>query len=247
MLDGRAYLSEDHQEPQSFSDVYVFFGLTAEYPAVSAEIKNLMIRPVLNQKIPEIIVLPEIPSWIRCEGETKAISRQKIWGPTWFVKFKLKISSFPTESEEMTNILHFSTGYECCGSGSRIPAVFLRWDQRLVVFTYISGKENKEIVVDQRLSLNAWIFVTIMQGEDVSLSDIIGFIITTLHSCIYRISVLTSMKRESAISATPAPNNMKKLSFLLVNIIIRPRASLERKKITFSSDTLIRGGGCCHH
>ena len=47
-LDDRTYLSEDHQESQIFSDVYVFFGLTAEYPAVSADIKDLEIIPVLS-------------------------------------------------------------------------------------------------------------------------------------------------------------------------------------------------------
>ena len=52
---------------------------------------------------------------------------------------------------------------------------------------------------------------------------------------------MTSIKRKSAISATPALNNMKKLSFLLVNIKIRPRAALERK-ISLSALTILYGG-----
>ena len=172
MLNGRTYISEDNQKPQSFSDVYVFFGLTAAYPAVSAEVKNLVIRSVLFMKIPEITEIPQLPSIeteIDIGHQTKPISQQKIWGPTWYVKFKLKISSFPTEAEELRNILHFSTGWECCDSGSRVPAVFLRWDHMLVVFTSISGQGNKEFVVEQKLGLNTWIYVTIIQGEDVSL------------------------------------------------------------------------------
>ena len=221
-LNGRTYLSEDHQEPQIFSDVYVFFGLTAEYPAVSADIKNLVIRPVLFQRIPEIEVIPELPSSetkIIIRPQTQPIYQQKLWGPTWYVQFKLKISSFPRQSEEMTNILHFSTEWECCQPGSRIPAVFLRWDERLVVFTDITGKGNKEFVVEQKLSLNTWISITIMQAEDVSiLMTIRAIIIIIIITNICRNSVLTSIKTESPISATPALYNMKKCQFLLVNI-----------------------------
>ena len=196
---------------------------------MSGEIKNLVIRSVLHQKIPEIGVLPEIPNPHKLGEKTQKIKLEKIWGPTWFVKFKLKISSFPSKSKEMANILHFSTGFECCEKGSRIPAVFLRWDKKMVVFTYIDGEGTKEIVVDQTLQLNTLISVTIMQSEDVSLPNITGFIV--LATCIYRISLSTSMEREPPVSDTQYPTltNMKKLTFLPVNINVRPGASLDRK------------------
>ena len=156
---------------------------------MSADIKNLVIRPELIQKIPKIKEFPELPSpdtIIIIRPKTRPISQQKIWGPTWYVKFELKISRFPRESEGLTNILHFSTGWDCCKSGSRIPAVFLRWDKKLVVFTDIIGKGSTECVVAQTLSLNTWISVIITQGQAVSIKAItVRPIIVT---DIYRIS-----------------------------------------------------------
>ena len=97
----------------------------------------------------------------------------------------------------------------------------------MVVFTYIDGEGTKEIVVDQTLQLNTLISVTIMQSEDVSLPNITGFIV--LATCIYRISLSTSMEREPPVSDTLALIHIKKLTFLPVNINVRPGASLDRK------------------
>ena len=70
------------------------------------------------------------------------------WGPSFKVSFSLKINKLPRiiDGKIYTNIIHFTNGENCCKSGERIPAVYIkrvgfgrwRWWRRNLKLTFIS-------------------------------------------------------------------------------------------------------------
>ena len=57
--------------------------------------------------------------------EDKLIGTFSKWGPTFEIKFEVKLNSFPN-SGPLMEIIKFTTGKgDCCLLGQRIPAVYL--------------------------------------------------------------------------------------------------------------------------
>ena len=57
--------------------------------------------------------------------EDKLIGKFPKWGPTFEIKFEVKLNSFPN-SGPLMEIIKFTTGKgDCCLLGQRIPAVYL--------------------------------------------------------------------------------------------------------------------------
>ena len=65
------------------------------------------------------------------------------WGPNFNIKFSLKILKKPTD---WYNLLHLTTGEDCCQKGTRTPAIFLNSDANnvymLVCIALGEGKKS---------------------------------------------------------------------------------------------------------
>ena len=174
-IDGKTKNSV-YNEPKEFTDVFVFAGLSLKYPAADGLIKDLKIRPVLNQKIPPSLIknpptkLPDPDDQINIDQDSShLIGTLDVWGPAWVIQMKIKVSKFPSERDEMANILHVTAGkWECCEPGSRVPAVFLRHDGKLLVVT-----DELQIISREDIKKGVWTDVKIAQSEDVSVTKLV--------------------------------------------------------------------------
>jgi len=78
------------------------------------------------------------------------------WGPAWKISFELNIASFFNDGEEWGNVFHFTTGNDCCDIGDRIPALFTRYDDRLLYSTNIDEIGNKYTYSNGDINTNTW-------------------------------------------------------------------------------------------
>ena len=92
-------------------------GVNAYYSAADADIDKVVIRTPLENKIPGIepggeVQVKPLPSPTDIYNITGngLVTKMEEWGPSWFIRIKIKIRSFPSKSENMANILHLSTG-----------------------------------------------------------------------------------------------------------------------------------------
>ena len=102
--------------PREFENVFVIAGLTFQFPAAEASIQHLMIRPVLEQEIPNSWTvdppeeLPDPEEEIEIhQAQSRLLATLQTWGPAWSLRMRIKISKLPSRREDMANILHLTT------------------------------------------------------------------------------------------------------------------------------------------
>merc|ERR1711915_196597 len=89
------------------------------------------------------------------------------WGPSFYVKFDLKVSSFKSKAgHPYSAVLHFtSTNNVCCGFGSRVPGVFLTEDGNKAIFA-MSVDGNRLIhILSPGLHEHRWYHFEIRQEK----------------------------------------------------------------------------------
>ena len=63
-----------------------------------------------------------------------------------------------------TNILHFTTGANCCKPGSRIPAVFSKYQK--LYFSFAIGNNGNANFWTPKLPLNKWVHFVVVQKQE---------------------------------------------------------------------------------
>ena len=61
------------------------------------------------------------------------------WGSTFKVEFDIMANKAKTG---YTNVLHLTTGEDCCGNGQRIPSVYINQHGEFVIITSLNGNGN---------------------------------------------------------------------------------------------------------
>ena len=61
------------------------------------------------------------------------------WSEIFKVEFTITVNMLP---DTTTSAFHFSTGENCCSSGGRIPALFIRSDETFHVANSVNGNGN---------------------------------------------------------------------------------------------------------
>ena len=89
----------------------------------------------------------------------KELATIPVWGPSFRVTFDVFISSY--EVDTWTNILHFTTGNNCCSVGDRIPMIKSHSSGNLVILNAVGDDGNHQTFVP--LSINKWHTVEISQ------------------------------------------------------------------------------------
>ena len=89
------------------------------------------------------------------------------WGPDFTIKFELKVSNFDNGGLDhpYSDVLHFTaTDKTCCGEGDRLPGVFLKRDNRVVIGMWVDGGGNT-YYTSGRLQTDQWYSYTIKQEQ----------------------------------------------------------------------------------
>ena len=89
------------------------------------------------------------------------ISSIDIWGPQYTVVVDIIVHSAVEGPDGWSNIIHFTTGDDCCIIGERDPAIYYNSGGYLRISSAVSGNGNFE--VDYSIDLNKWYHIEIAQ------------------------------------------------------------------------------------
>ena len=93
--------------------------------------------------------------------QNNQISSIDTWGPQYTVVVDIIVHSAVEGPDGWSNIIHFTTGDECCNIGERIPAIYYNSGGYLRISSAVSGNGNFE--VDYSIDLNKWYHIEIAQ------------------------------------------------------------------------------------
>ena len=90
------------------------------------------------------------------------------WGPNFHIKFEFKLLKPQGLGTLWRNIMHLTTGENCCKIGSVIPGVWLLSNSTGTYFSvYLALTENKESWTGLKLDINKWYKIELHKRTDI--------------------------------------------------------------------------------